>query len=137
MRCRLLVTASLAIQFAIWASYGAQLALAAMREMPDHIDRAVLHSVRGLDQNWKLPATLEPCLDRLQRVIDTQPGSRALYGDIRELIRRVHTTLDMSPVPVTLKGINGAPVTYLLHRRDMQLLAVSPMADPSGPLPRL
>jgi len=117
----------------LWGtSYGAQLALAAMKELPDHIDKVVLSSVRGLDQNWKLPATLEPYLDRLQRAVDAQPGARALYGDIRELIRRVHATLDISPVPVTLKGSNGAPVAYLLHRRDMQLLAVSLIADPSG-----
>jgi len=117
----------------LWGtSYGAQLALAAIRELPDHIDKVVLSSVRGLDQNWKLPATLEPYLDRLQRAVDAQPGARALYGDIRELIRRVHAALDISPVPVNLKGSNGAPVAYLLHRRDMQLLAVSLIADPSG-----
>ncbi len=117
----------------LWGtSYGAQLALATMRELADHIDKVVLSSVRGLDQNWKLPATLEPYLDRLQRAVDTQPGARALYGDLRALIRRVHAALDVSPVPVTLKGRNGAPVAYLLHRRDMQLLAVSLMADPGG-----
>jgi pimeloyl-ACP methyl ester carboxylesterase len=117
----------------LWGtSYGAQLALAAMRQLPDYIDRAVLSSVRGLDQNWKLPATLEPYLDRLQRAVDTQPGARAAYGDIRELMRRVHAALDRSPVPIALKDGDGASVAYLLHRRDMQLLAVSLFADPSG-----
>lgn len=117
----------------LWGtSYGAQLALAVMRELPDHIDKVVLSSVRGLDQNWKLPATLEPYLDRLQRAVDGQSDARTRYGDIRVLIRRVHAALDVSPALITLKGNNGAPVEYLLHRRDMQLLAASLLADPSG-----
>jgi len=117
----------------LWGtSYGAQLALAAMREMPNHINKVVLSSVRGLDQNWKLPDTLEPYLDRLQRAVDTQPDASALYGDIRALIRRVHAALDISPVPVSLKGNNGGRVTAFMHRRDMQLLAAALLADPRG-----
>lgn len=116
----------------LWGtSYGAQLALAAMRALPDHIEKVVLSSVRGLDQNWKLPATLEPYLDRLQGAVDAQPRARAAYGDIRGLIRRVHVTLNISPIPVSLKVGNGTAI-YLLHRRDMQLLAASLIADPSG-----
>ena len=117
----------------LWGtSYGAHLALAAMRELPNRIDKVVLSSVRGLDQNWKLPATLESYLDRLQQAVDAQPGGRESYGDIRALIRRVHAALEASPVPVTLKDGKGAPVIYPLHRRDMQLLAAALIADPSG-----
>jgi pimeloyl-ACP methyl ester carboxylesterase len=117
----------------LWGtSYGAHLALAALKEMEPRIAKVVISSVRGLDQSVKLPDNIEPYLNRLQRAVDSQPESRAAYGDIRTLMRRVHEKLEREPVPVKLKTGSGASVEYLLQRKDMQVLAVSLLPDPTS-----
>jgi pimeloyl-ACP methyl ester carboxylesterase len=111
----------------LWGtSYGAHLALAALKEMEGGIAKVVISSVRGLHQSVKLPNSVEPYLDRLQ-----QAGGSA-YPDIRPLMRRVHSKLEREPVHVKVKRRDGTTIDYLLQRRDMQLLAVSLMADPSS-----
>lgn len=122
-----------AAKVVLWGtSYGSHLALAALKEMPDGIARVVLSSVEGLDQTIKLPAQTDAYLRRLQQAIDTQPAARAAYGDVAALMRRVHAKLERRPVLVKGKSAHGAPVDYLLQRRDMQMVAASLIADPNS-----
>jgi pimeloyl-ACP methyl ester carboxylesterase len=115
----------------LWGtSYGSHLALAALKEMPDGIARVVLSSVEGLEQTIKLPSQMDAYLARLQRAIDSQPASRAMYPDVAALMRRVHAKLERKPVLVKMKSRGGAQVDYLLQRRDMQILAAGLIADP-------
>lgn len=120
-------------QIVLWGtSYGSHLALAALREIEDGIDRVIISGVEGLDQTIKLPARTDGYLDRLQAAIDTQPGAKAAYPDIKALMRRVHAQLEREPVSVALRTRQGTQAGYLLQTRDMQLTAAGMVADPAS-----
>lgn len=115
----------------LWGiSYGTHLALAALKEMDDHIDRVVLASAEGLDQTVKLPARTDAYFDRLQAAVDSQPNAKAAYPDIKALIKRVHKKLDAKPVMLSLKGPDGKKTELLLQRRHMQQVAGATISDP-------
>ena len=117
----------------LWGtSYGSHLALAALKEMEDNIDKVVISSAEGLDQTIKLPARTGAYLDRLQAAVDTQPAAKAAYPDIKALMQRVHKKLEKKPLPMQMKMRDGSLVDYLLQRRDMQLIASSFIADPKS-----
>jgi pimeloyl-ACP methyl ester carboxylesterase len=117
----------------LWGtSYGAHLALAALKEMPSGIERVVLSSVRGLDQTIKLPVRADEYIRRLQAAVDTQSDAKAAYPDIAALMRRVHRKLEHTPVLVKLNSVGGTKIDYLLQRKDMQLITASLMSDPAG-----
>lgn len=115
----------------LWGtSYGSHLALAALKEIEGSIAKVVISSAEGLGQTIKLPSRFDDYLSRLQAAIDTQPAAKAVFPDIKALMRRVHAQLDRKPVLVKLNAAGGAKVDYLLQRRDMQLLAATLCADP-------
>lgn len=117
----------------LWGtSYGSHLALAALKEMEDRIERVVISSAEGLDQTIKLPARTDAYLQRLQTAINRQPAAREAYPDIGDLMRRVHRKLDKEPLPMQTTRRDGSSVDYLLQRRDMQLIASSFIADPKS-----
>jgi pimeloyl-ACP methyl ester carboxylesterase len=120
-----------ASKLVLWGtSYGSHLALAALKELGAGVDRVVVSSVEGLDQTFKLPERADQYFDRLQAAIETQPAAKAAYPNIKDLVRRVHARLDRAPTMVQLKSRDGAKTSYLLHRRDMQMLAAGLIADP-------
>ena len=113
----------------LWGtSYGSHLALAAIKEIEDKIERVVISSLEGLDQTIKMPARTDRYFDRLQEAVNSQPAAKTAYPDIKALMTRVHAQLEKEPVLLQLKS--GAE--YLLQRRDMQELAGSFIADPKG-----
>lgn len=115
----------------LWGtSYGSHLALAALKEIEDKIDKVVLSSAEGLDQTVKLPARTHAYLERLQSAVDTQPEAGAAYPDIPALMRRVHAALDEKPIPLQLASADGGKTDYLFQRRDLQLLAAGLVSDP-------
>ncbi len=117
----------------LWGtSYGSHLAFAALKQMGDQIEKVVLSSAEGLDQTIKLPALTDSYFDRLQVVVDQQPGLSAVYGDIKGLMRRVHAKLEAEPVLLHVTLEDGATTDYLFHRRDMQRLASVFVSDPWG-----
>ncbi len=114
----------------LWGiSYGTHLAMAAVKRMEGRIDRLVLASAEGLDQTVKLPARTDAYFSRLQEVIDADPQAKAVYPDIKALMRRVHAKLEAEPVMLEIPAKDGAK-PFLLTRRDMQLAASSMIADP-------
>lgn len=116
----------------LWGiSYGSHLALAAIKVMPDHIDRVILASVEGLDQTVKLPAETDAYFDRLQAAIDTDPVAKAIYPDIKSLMRRVHHKLASQPKMIVLQTPSG-PQTVFLTPEIMQMMASAMIADPQG-----
>ena len=82
-------------QVSLWGiSYGSHLALAALKDIPDEIDRVIIASAEGLDQTVKMPAYTDAYFGRLQAAVDTQPAAAARYPDIAGMIRRVHARLE-------------------------------------------
>ncbi|WP_444902754.1 alpha/beta hydrolase [Microbulbifer sp. CnH-101-E] len=117
----------------LWGtSYGSHLALAAISEIEDSIDRVILSSAEGLDQTVKLPARTGSYLDRLQLALDQQPAAKVAYPDIKVLIDRVHTKLERAPVKIQIPQREGHTLEYLLQRRDMQQIASAFIADPKS-----
>ena len=110
-------------KISLWGiSYGSHLALAAMKEIPDEIDKVIIASVEGLDQTVKLPSRTDAYFERL--------GVALGETDLPGLIRDVHTALDEEPVPLTLDIEGRGEVPYLLQRRDLQRMASSAISDP-------
>ena len=120
-------------QITLWGiSYGTHLALAAIRELPGEIDRAILASVEGLDQTVKLPSRTDAYFARLQAAVDTQPEAAAAYPDIAGQMRRVQARLEAEPVMLEVQMQDGTTTPFLLQRRLMQQAASMLIADPES-----
>ena len=120
-------------KISLWGiSYGTHLALAALKQMDDRLDRVVLASVEGLEQTVKLPALTDAYFDRMQAALDSDPRAHAAYPDIKAMIARVHRKLEQHPVLLHLKDPNGKNTDILLQRRSLQMIAAGPIADPDG-----
>lgn len=115
----------------LWGiSYGTHLALAAVKEMAPHIDKMVLASAEGLSQTVKLPARTDAYFDRVQAAIDADPKAKAIYPDIKALMRRVHAQLDSEPVMLKLQTQDGGEADFLLHGDIMRIAASAMISDP-------
>ena len=115
----------------LWGiSYGSHLALAALKQMEDRIDRVVLASAEGLAQTVKLPARTDAYFDRLQEAINTQPKARVIFSDIKALITRVHTRLEENPVMLTVPQADGNAVQILLQAVLLKQFAAGSISDP-------
>ncbi len=116
----------------LWGiSYGTHLAMAALKAIPDEIDRAILASAEGLDQTVKLPSRTEAYIERLQAAVNAQPGAAAAYPDIAGMMARVHRRLEAEPMPLMIPGADGAR-PFLLQRRDLQQMTSGLIADPAS-----
>jgi pimeloyl-ACP methyl ester carboxylesterase len=110
-------------QISLWGiSYGSHLALAAIKAIPQELDRVIIASVEGLDQTVKLPARTD---DYLQRLGESQ-GHEDLPGLMREVLKQ----LDSQPLAIEL-SIGDSPLPYLLQRRDLQMMTSALVADPA------
>ncbi|RMB04499.1 alpha/beta fold hydrolase [Eilatimonas milleporae] len=118
-------------KISLWGiSYGSHLALAALKEMDDRIDRVILASAEGLDQTIKYPARTDAYFKRLQTAINRNAEDRADFPDILTLIRRVHDQLEKTPLTLSLPQQNGPTVDMVFQRRDMQRIASGMISDP-------
>ncbi len=117
-------------QVTLWGiSYGTHLAMAALKTIPDEIDRAILASAEGLDQTVKLPSQTEAYIERLQAAVNTQPAAAATYPDIASLMARVHAKLEAEPMMIQVQTREGVH-PFLLQRRDLQQMASGLISDP-------
>ena len=117
-------------QVTLWGiSYGTHLAMAALKMIPDEIDRAILASAEGLDQTVKLPSQTEAYIERLQAAVNTQPAAAATYPDIAGLMARVHSKLEAEPMMIQVQTREGVH-PFMLQRRDLQQMASGLIADP-------
>ncbi|MDN4501155.1 alpha/beta fold hydrolase [Alteromonadaceae bacterium BrNp21-10] len=115
----------------LWGiSYGSHLALAAMKIMPDNIDKVVMASAEGLNQTVKLPAQTDAYFGRLQQAINTQPAAAAQFPDIIAMIKRVHKRLGEKPMLVGMPQKDGASKDLLLQTPHLQGMASALVADP-------
>lgn len=117
----------------LWGiSYGTHLALAAVKEMGPRIDRMVLASAEGLDQTVKLPSETDAYFDRLQAAVNMNEKARAMYPDIKGMMRRVVGSLNDAPQMITLTKQGSEQANMLLSGQMMQLLASGLISDPGS-----
>jgi len=115
----------------LWGiSYGTHLAMAALKDHPDTIDRVILASAEGLDQTVKLPVQTDAYFERLQQAVNTQPEAAAAYPDIAAMMRRVHARLEAEPVLVQVPQQDGSSEPLLLQRYMLQQFASGLISDP-------
>ncbi|WP_273146402.1 alpha/beta fold hydrolase [Oceanicaulis alexandrii] len=120
-------------QMTLWGiSYGTHLAMAALKSIPDEIDRAILASAEGLDQTVKLPSQTEAYVERLQQAVNAQPAAAAAYPNISSMMRRVHARLEAEPLMLEIANPEGGASSYLLQRRDLQQMTSGLIADPGS-----
>ncbi|WP_339745702.1 alpha/beta fold hydrolase [uncultured Maricaulis sp.] len=118
-------------RMSLWAiSYGSHLALAALKDIPEQLDRVVMASAEGLDQTVKLPAQTDLYFARLQAAIDTQPAAQALYPDIAATMRRVNARLEANPLLLEVPLADGGTAPFLLQRYQLQSFSSGLISDP-------
>ena len=84
----------------LWGhSYGTHLALAAIKRHGEHIARALLGGVNGLDDRWRDPADSDAWLARVGAAVDAA-GPTGRNGSFVERVRRVFAQLDKDPIRV-------------------------------------
>jgi pimeloyl-ACP methyl ester carboxylesterase len=117
----------------LWGiSYGSHLALAALKAMPQHIDKVVLAGIEGPGDTVKLPARTDSYFGRLQEAIDADPGAAASYPDLAGLMRRVHAKLEADPLATTFVSESGESISMTIGKIEMQMVASFTISDPSS-----
>lgn len=120
-------------RISLWGiSYGSHLALAAIEEMADRIDRVVIASAEGLDQTVKRPGRTMNYFERLQAAVDAQPEARAAYPDIAAMIGRVQARIEAEPVMLELPMEDGSSAPFLLQRHILQQIVSAMINDPAS-----
>mgnify|MGYP001429206030 CR=1 FL=1 len=96
----------------LWGiSYGTHLAMAALKAIPDEIDRAILASAEGLDQTVKLPSRTEAYIERLQAAVNAQPGAAAAYPDIAGMMARVRSPMHAATEAASMHQVDSSQST--------------------------
>lgn len=121
-----------ASKLSLWGiSYGSHLALAAMKQMPDSIDKVVISSVEGLNQTIKMPARTDEYFSRLQTAINDVPSLKTQYPNIKSMITKVHQQLDKKPLILELTKADKT-IKLVFQKSTMRSIASRMIADPSN-----
>lgn len=119
-------------KISLWGiSYGSHLALAALAQIDDRLDKVIIAATEGLDQTIKQPVRGDAYIDRLQAAIDIQAGGKSeKFPDIKSMIARVLNGLETQPLMLQIPMQDGSTAPFLLQKRDMQQYTAGLFADP-------
>jgi pimeloyl-ACP methyl ester carboxylesterase len=117
----------------LWGiSYGSTLALAALKVMPERIDRVVLASPLGMNQTVRLPARTQHFLERVDALIKANPKLNKVYPDLLGTMKTVLDRLAGKPAKVALRSMpDGKPVTLTIGKFPVQAITVQLLKDPA------
>lgn len=106
----------------LWGiSYGTHLALAALKDHGEHIDRVILAGLEGLDQTLKLPVDQEHLLAEIARRARRDKAVHAVLPDLLASIQQISDRLRKESVTVPfIHPISGDGVTVSLGVFDFQ-----------------
>jgi pimeloyl-ACP methyl ester carboxylesterase len=116
-------------------SYGTHLALAYIKNFGNHVNRAVLGGVNGLDQRYRLPAEGDALFQRLDSLIKNQPGMKKLMPDFYARTKKLIAQLDEKPVLVKeFNGSDRASGPVLISGFDLQVTLALVSGDTNTPM---
>ena len=114
----------------LWGiSYGTHLALSVLKRHGDRVGRVALASLEGQDQTVKRPARVDAYLDRIDALLEADPGVRAAVPNLPALMRRVHERLEAEPAVVTV-DLEGGPTEVRIGGFAVQMMAGDMIANP-------
>ncbi|MDN5882985.1 MAG: alpha/beta fold hydrolase, partial [Nitrosospira sp.] len=115
----------------LWGiSYGGTLALAALKVMPEHIDRVVIASPLSMSQTVRLPARTQDFLERVAALLKSDPKLGKVYPDLIGTMTSVLDRLDKKPVHVILHSPKGKPVTLVIGQFPIQFATIRMLKNP-------
>lgn len=108
----------------LWGiSYGTHLALAALRNHPEAIDRVILAGIEGPDDTFKLPSDQQTLLEEIARL--------SPHPDLLVSISRLLRELEARPKRVTLTHpITGAKGDFVFGELDLQIALAEMLVGP-------
>ena len=89
------------------ASYGSHLGLAVLKMHGEHVDRAILCVIEGLDHTHKLPANIDRHYRHLSDLARTDRNLKGQFPDLFSEIAEVLDTFDRAPETVKLTTANA------------------------------
>ena len=105
---------------ALWGhSYGSHLGLAYIKRHGDHVERAILGGINGLDQRWRYPSEGQTWLASIDSATKADPRLRAVMPDFLGTTKRAIGKLASNPAKVTVNG-----QTVLIGADEMRTLMV-------------
>ena len=111
-------------------SYGTSLALAAIRRHGEHLNRVVLASVQGPDQDLKLPNVAEFGLKRLAGLVAEDPAVHGEVPDLLSALQQALARLERQPAEVPFSDAATGKTTALRAGKfALQLLVDLKMKD--------
>ena len=121
------------------ASYGSHLGLAVLKRYGEHVERAILCIVEGLDDTHKLPANVDAHFRKLSDLARSAPSLKGqtpdLYGELGAILR----DFERNPLPVKLRDADGKRRAFLFGKFAVQSLLSSALGGSRAiaALPRL
>jgi len=111
-------------------SYGTSLELAAIRRHGEHLNRVILASVQGPDQDLKLPIVAEFGLQRLARLVADDASVHGEVPDLISALQKALARLEQQPAEIPLtEPTTGKAETLRAGKFALQLLVDMRMKD--------
>ncbi len=111
-------------------SYGTSLALAAIRRHGERLNRVILASVQGPDQDLKLPIVAEFGLKRLARLVADDASVNGEVPDLISALQKALARLEQQPAEIPLtEPTTGKAETLRAGKFALQLLVDMRMKD--------
>lgn len=100
----------------LWGhSYGSHLGLAYLRRNGQHVERAILGGINGLDHRRRFPKDADALFGRIDSIVKATPKLRAVMPDFIGSARRVFDRLAANPAMVRVDSQD-----ILVSREDVQ-----------------
>ena len=99
-------------------SYGTHLALAYIRQYPEHVEKAVLAGVEGVDHTWKRPAIVDGVVREISATLAAEAGWMGFTDDIERALKRLQ---DDTPVVTLEDPQTGESVNVAIGPQDLKL----------------
>ena len=104
------------------ASYGSHLALAVLKHYDEHVERAILCIVEGLDDTHKLPVNVDAHFRHVAELAREAPELEGQCPDLYGELRAALLDFEEHPLSVKLHGDDGKQRTYSMGKFTVQLL---------------